>query len=340
MSNDVRTLHGLPAGVPLVALPSMRDPRIVVSGDTAADRFRRVEALGGSTLGARARVRLLAMLGAVKPARAVDVVDPSVAEWVRGVVPEARFAVSAVGKGLWAGKTTSLFVDTSGNPLVWVKAAATSPARMRIRNEADILGRVASDAVPKVIGSTSIGDVEVVGLAPMAGHAMKASALPDMLAVSALEKLGAGEASSPNPWVRSLADVSADGPRTDLDRWAAVSLPTVPVHGDFVPWNVLVDSSGSRLLLDWEYGVVDGAPGVDPVYWVLQTGMLVRRRSPRQALSEAASFLQGREYWPSLEDAESFVRVVAFWMDVARSADGRAADDPSRTWLAALWSGR
>lgn len=44
------------------------------------------------------------------------------------------------------------------------------------------------------------------------------------------------------------------------------------VHGDFTPWNVLMDKGQARVF-DWEYGTVDGLPEWDAAYFMTQVGI-------------------------------------------------------------------
>jgi len=49
-------------------------------------------------------------------------------------------------------------------------------------------------------------------------------------------------------------------------------------HGDFAPWNLLVDRGGSVFAVDWEDGEPEDAPGFDLVHDALQREFLVHRR--------------------------------------------------------------
>jgi hypothetical protein len=58
------------------------------------------------------------------------------------------------------------------------------------------------------------------------------------------------------------------------------------VHGDFTPWNMLVDR-GQLRIFDWEYGVVDGLPDWDAVFFELQVGIVHSQWSSERILAEA-----------------------------------------------------
>lgn len=83
-----------------------------------------------------------------------------------------------------------------------------------------------------------------------------------------------------------------------LGRLAELNIRKAVVHGDFAPWN-LRTRLGKLIAIDWEWAEPDGIAGVDLGYGLLQEALLVKKRSPRQALDavrEAADFSVCREY--------------------------------------------
>ncbi|MES2995289.1 MAG: hypothetical protein V4733_00600 [Verrucomicrobiota bacterium] len=61
-------------------------------------------------------------------------------------------------------------------------------------------------------------------------------------------------------------------------------LQPVVRHGDFARWNLLRQSDGSLLALDWEWGGLNGMPGLDLVHFFLQEARLVKRQNPTAAI--------------------------------------------------------
>ncbi|WP_346189296.1 hypothetical protein [Rubritalea halochordaticola] len=70
------------------------------------------------------------------------------------------------------------------------------------------------------------------------------------------------------------------------------------VHGDFAPWNVKCNDSGDVSVLDWEFCRAGGPAGIDAAHYMLQTSMLVRQMSPKQALKYVYEWANstGKEY--------------------------------------------
>lgn len=54
-------------------------------------------------------------------------------------------------------------------------------------------------------------------------------------------------------------------------------------HGDFAPWNIR-EHNGKWTVLDWERGEECGIPGWDWFHYIVQTEVLVKRRSPQDVL--------------------------------------------------------
>jgi hypothetical protein len=60
--------------------------------------------------------------------------------------------------------------------------------------------------------------------------------------------------------------------RRALDLVGDVRVPRTVVHGDFVPWNMVMEHGALRVF-DWEYGSMDGVPEWDRLFFVSQVGV-------------------------------------------------------------------
>lgn len=69
-----------------------------------------------------------------------------------------------------------------------------------------------------------------------------------------------------------------------------VHVPVCVVHGDFVPWNTVLDR-GTLRVFDWEYGCPEGLPSWDETHFMLQVGLIVHGWSRHEfaAALESAS---------------------------------------------------
>ncbi len=90
----------------------------------------------------------------------------------------------------------------------------------------------------------------------------------------------------------------------DLSKWvsdrADFSVPAPIMHGDFSPWNVVLDASGKIAPLDWEHACLEGIPGLDLVHYHLKPMLIhIRVEDVPKAMSSLNQFLRGelmREY--------------------------------------------
>lgn len=74
-------------------------------------------------------------------------------------------------------------------------------------------------------------------------------------------------------------------------------VPTTIVHGDFTPWNILVDADSVRVF-DWENAVLDGIPEWDRMFYIFRTGVMAQSWSSDQLVKEVGSrAAQGSEYY-------------------------------------------
>jgi hypothetical protein len=63
-------------------------------------------------------------------------------------------------------------------------------------------------------------------------------------------------------------------------------------HGDFARWNLLRKADRSLVVLDWEWGKVNGMPGLDLVHFFLQDERLVKHLSHREAIVSSCEKLK------------------------------------------------
>ena len=59
---------------------------------------------------------------------------------------------------------------------------------------------------------------------------------------------------------------------------AGTQVPVTLVHGDFVPWNMVLHA-GTLRVFDWEYGCLEGLPNWDETHFMLQVGLILHRWS-------------------------------------------------------------
>jgi hypothetical protein len=63
----------------------------------------------------------------------------------------------------------------------------------------------------------------------------------------------------------------------------AQSRPCV-VHGDFAPWNIVTEGNRA-FVFDWEYGLTDGIPAWDALFFVVQVGLIASGWTEHQLAS-------------------------------------------------------
>lgn len=201
-------------------------------------------------------------------------------------------------------KTALQVMDQSGAILGYAKLSRAAHLRPYLRNEADMLRRVAgmglrSVDVPAVLGFRDNKAVTllITDSVKSAAHAATLVAGADHLAfLSELrarsQSMGAG-ALLDNLAAQAAALADLAGPEwgarfarveTAL-RPQAADIPLCTVHGDFTPWNIFVQ--GGRLyVFDWEYARAAWPVGFDLAHFVLST-------TPPQAQPERLPELLG-----------------------------------------------
>jgi len=115
------------------------------------------------------------------------------------------------------------------------------------------------------------------------------------------------------------------------ERW-----PVVINHGDFAPWNLILDGNVARAV-DWEEGCMEGFPHLDLCHYLLQTAALVYRWSAGRTLRYVVKYLR-EQPWPKLgRHAHNLVRITALH-DYCHALDmGVGTEEPFQSWRRRLW---
>jgi hypothetical protein len=227
--------------------------------------------------------------------------------------------------------------DPTGRTTAYVKYGESPVATRRLEQEFKVLSGLPDGVGPIPLGFSSIRAGLALLLSAVEGKPMPGRVLPspEILALLTKLRIGAVEVSVyDHPWIRRLLDACRCA-EPWVEALHSTQWAVVPTHGDLAPWNILLSPSGLRLI-DWEYGSLDGFPGVDLAYHVLQAGALLKRWPPTRARSVAVDWLS-REMNLSQKQAEALVRLTALAAYLQFAEDGHAPDDPLQEWRRKVW---
>jgi RIO-like serine/threonine protein kinase len=100
------------------------------------------------------------------------------------------------------------------------------------------------------------------------------------------------------PEWEAIAGALGTIPGGDRIRDTIANLPLRPSiqHGDLARWNLLKTETGALKVLDWEWGVSEGMPGIDLVHFIAQDLRLVERLPDAMVFRKTIGALK-RPYW-------------------------------------------
>lgn len=226
-------------------------------------------------------------------------------------------------------KTIAQLVTRGGEIVAYAKLAHTPSARSLVAHEARTLARLAQLGVraPRVHGTETAADgAECLVTSALAG-ARSAGHLgaPQRLYLAELAAAtGATRRLADVPSVQAaLARLVALAPRAErawlelfgrlareLEHAGGVALPCALAHGDFTPWNVVVD--GARACaFDWEHARELSPAGHDALHFTLQQAVLVDHVAPERLLAHVA------ERAPESLHAGAGLACAAYVLDIA-----------------------
>jgi hypothetical protein len=341
--------HLFPPGEPVIALPSWRHPRLLLS----ARRFDRRWRDSGFYLAFRMRAKLYKQLLRLRAATKMTSVRHAqgdgwaLGDFLDGIVDSPQPPTVWIGTNGASQKWTIRVRDRDGEPAAFVKWGFSDSACRRIVGEHGILCALPKRLGPyplrvgPMAGGTALATRPING--PLLGRFTRgvSARLADFLESFAVHTplpvddhpgFAALARNAPPPisaWIEQLADES----------W-----PVVIHHGDFAPWNLIdvskdaVEWGGSLMAVDWESAAMNGVPILDVAHYHLQIVGLLRRLGPASAASLVARRLMRRP-WPGLSPvhATAFTALSAYATWCRAIEEGTSPDEPRQRWHRTIW---
>jgi Phosphotransferase enzyme family len=331
-----------PPGAPVMALPSWRRPRLLLSARSPAERWTGSAFYPAFRLSARCYrpfVRLRAAAGFGERRVALGR-SWALGEFVGDVLPGAASCAVLVGSPGPAQKLTAQVRDAAGRVIGYVKWVERDVARERVRNEYCLLTRLPAGLGPRPMKYESTADWDALLLAPLAGARLAARLPPPASLDDFLAALPAAPAVpiDAHPALQGLAEQCPELTAC-VDVLSARSWPVVVQHGDFAPWNLLRTNGGALVAVDWEYGRADGFPFIDLLRYVLSVAALIYSWRPDRARRYArAQLLRRPGLALSEQEAAALVRLAAYDLYRTDAEDGYSAGAPLQAWRRAIWA--
>lgn len=304
--------------------------RVLASIDPKADCLHLVHRSGRVLLGVPAgRVAARRSLGLYQPQRPAAVV---LTKALRGfsylglldwVLPKARIETESSGlfpvlSGVEKGSCGILIgspehktrraIASYHTQAGWevAKIAFGSEGQNVIRGEACALESLpaSTPGLPAVLGQYFDAEISMLRLRYVQGRVLREGETND--AISLLKTWIANEPERAiteySEWAQIHSALSATqaGQRC-LDRLQQHRLKPAVRHGDFARWNLVKQSDGKLVVLDWEWGRADGMPGLDLVHYFAQDARLVSRLKPNDVVCSVRRALARRECRDYLE---------------------------------------
>jgi len=207
-------------------------------------------------------------------------------------LPLPPFAVLSGNPHAAGCRFVILLFNGQDQPAIVVKAGLGDYARQLIRHETSFLNAVppGTPGLPLLRASLDTEQISAFALDFVAGDSPKTEAWPalgELLSawVSREKRIQLRDVAA---WQTIEQTGAADPLFAQLSRRLGdFSFHPAIVHGDFAPWNIKVPLHGEVWnVLDWERGDLTGVPGWDWFHYVIQSGILVHKKTPRQLLQK------------------------------------------------------
>lgn len=240
-------------------------------------------------------IRILSAFGAaVRPATLPRITPKPLRGFLQGAFGELAVNAVIIGTPSAHQSLVAVLSNSSGAPRATLKIAVSDKSAVSLEKEYDALRDPA--VVGKAPQPLKLGDIGgqpalltsyVWGRAPAANRRGLLSALP---CLPAIPPTASRYSPDEHPWIRRLS-MRIGNAADSLAPALPASLPSVRLHGDFAPWNVLIARARQAYALDWEHSEPDGLPGVDIAHYIIASARLLHRSPPARAAKLAAAAL-------------------------------------------------
>jgi len=277
------------------ALPSWKAPYLYIPADTRKLRWECAELFPGWRPSGRLRRTLLRIKAAYMPGqiRTANTERWRLGEFVAGIFDSAHTVALLSNPRNFSGKLVAQIRNKNGAIIGYVKYGGREAARKRLQNEYAVLNALPPDMGPTPLKFGNFLDGTALCLSPLAGTELMPETYLSPKIVAFINKLPASDPHplDSHPWACRIREQAGN----ELEKWFEKlenrKWPIVLQHGDFAPWNLIVAPDGSLRALDWEYANTEGFPYIDFAYYLLQTDLLVHRKSPSAAIENAIEFI-------------------------------------------------
>ena len=209
-------------------------------------------------------------------------IDLAHIRWRGNRMPEitGEFGVLAGNPNAIGRRCIFLCFDRACKPLCIVKWGCGAAARSKISAEKRILwgNDVKRGGAPAILGYFETADQSGIVLEYIAGRTPGRRVDQEMLS-RVLGQWVKNEPPTPLAEIPGWQRLPGDD---RCERAAEQRIVPVIYHGDFAPWNIIIDKTGVWRVLDWERGEPVGVPGWDWFHYVVQVECLVKRSRPRK----------------------------------------------------------
>jgi Phosphotransferase enzyme family len=335
-----------PSGTPLLALPSWREPRLLLSKSSGPIRRWRDSAFYPATRW-MARVYRLALRGKAVlgcgEARLAEADRWILPEFVGSCLPAVDSIVLQTRPPGPAQKFTIELRDRVGTIIGYVKYATEALAQRRLRDEHAMLVRLPPQLGPTPLKFGNMGDGTALLLTPLRGQDLTAKLPPaqEVLKFAKSLEISAPLTLAAHPFIHAVRERVGARLNTVVEDLAGRAWPIVFQHGDLAPWNLRWNPHSSGLCaFDWEFATANGFPYIDLAYFILQVALLVYSWPPVKSAIYATQWLERRSALGLTErEARALVRLAMFDA-YSRGKDDEYPDDhPMQAWRLRIWRG-
>ena len=324
------------------ALPNCHSPRLYLDGETFRKRWKQSAAYPAFRFSARAyrvflRIKASSALGT---SCLSDQAPWIVGNFIQEILPDVQSTVVLAGTAGPSQKFTIQLWDDD-KIIAYLKYAEFPLAQKLLRRETEVLLSLPKGLGPSVLKHGQIEQGWGLLMTPLIGRQLSATLPPPKSLMIFLSCLETGQMVSidRHPWVTSYLLKYGE---ENIMRWFRKldgrSWSITYHHGDFAPWNLIINNENKLTAMDWEYGTREGFPLLDLAHYILQVAKLIYRWNPDRAFTYTVNCLRDcGNLKLSLSESKALACITAYLLFLRARVEGHAEDSKVQRWYKAVW---
>lgn len=331
----------------VIALPSWKNPKVCFEKGTIKDNWTRsnlvaklyiAKTIKGVTYRFLKRALLLVGISNTKKIICDSYV---LSQYLKGILPEFNEVIIFVGNSEVSHRLILQIMNNKKEIIGYLKYGFNQQSIVELDREYYILSNIQSSRVPNILKFDKLGNGKALLTEDIQGNEIIPDELINMAVIQLIEiELQKNReqkfyAIDKHPWIlknmNGYADIFSTLYSEVFEIFKNRKWPTVLLHGDLHPRNVIQDNFGEIKIIDWERGDLQGFPYIDTIFYLISVKIYYEKLNNREVYNYICEYLVNN-YDLSQKEANVLIKMVVYYQYIDCKENGLEDNHKDQQW--------